>query len=475
MFLSAAYLAEINPLTNHIMRSFAVLCVLLSIVMSSINITLVNIALPVLAKDLHIPSSQAICIVSLYQLTLLLLLLAASTLGNAAGFKNVFLAGIAIFTLSSAGCAVSHTFAELVFWRVVQGAAAAIQGCYLSLLLLIYPKEQLGRGTGLAAAMFSLTAVAGPPLAAVTLSYLSWHYLFLLNVPVGIAALLIGCYHLPANRPDSTAGHSVHISALHLTDFILHILTFGLFFTAASLWMHFPAYTLLNSVLTILCILFAVLYVRKQFQQTSPFLPVDLLKNSAFAVPLLLMIFYFAALMTSIVAFPFILQQKYNYTPAHAGFMLTAFALATLAAAPLAGYFIEKINPLYFSVAGFCLFTGGTFSLAMLPESPSPIALIWRLVLCGIAAGCILPANNFLAMRAAPPNRSGAASGIIATSMMFGQILGMLCVTAVFAFAGNGNLLPFGVSGIIGTAGASLAVFCAWKNNRCNKSREIEI
>ncbi|MDR3234869.1 MAG: MFS transporter [Planctomycetaceae bacterium] len=445
------------------MRSFAVLCVLSAIAMSSINITLVNIALPVLSADLHIPASLAICVVSLYQLTLLLLLLATSTLGNAAGFKNIFLAGIAVFTLSSVGCAAAHTFTELIFWRVVQGVgAAAIQGGYLSLLLLIYPKEQLGRGTGLASAMFSLTAVAGPPLAAVTLSCLSWHYLFLLNVPVGIAALLLGYYHLPANRQennqDSIAGHSRHLS-----DFILHILTFGLFFAAASLWMHCPVRTLLNSIITILCLLIAVLYVRKQSRQATPFLPVDLLKNPVFAVPLLLIVLYFAALMTSIVAFPFVLQQKYGYTPAHAGFMLTAFALATLASSPLAGYLIEKTNPLYLPAAGFCFLSIGTFSLTMLPVSPSPVSLIWRLGLCGIAAGCILPANNFLGMRAAPPNRTGAASGMIATAMMFGQILGMLCVTAVFAFAGNGNLLPFGVSGIISIAGALLACFYAWK------------
>jgi len=161
----------------------AIVAVLLCVVTASINITLINLALPVIAKELNATADQVIYVVSGYQLTLVLFLLIASNLGDFLGFKRVFLAGAVVFAVASLGCAIAQSLSVLIFFRIIQGlGATAIQGSYFSLLALIYSKRQLGRGMGLSSMTFALATLAGPPLAALILAIGSWHWLFISTV-----------------------------------------------------------------------------------------------------------------------------------------------------------------------------------------------------------------------------------------------------------------------------------------------------
>ena len=433
----------------------AIVVVLLCVAMSSISITLVNLALPIIASEFQVGADKVIYVVSGYQLTLVLFLLVLSNLGDFFGFKQMFLTGTALFVAASVGCTVSPSLPVLIVFRVIQGlGATAIQGSYFSLMALIYPRRQLGRGIGLGTMTFALATLAGPPLAAFILSAASWHWLFLLNVPFGVLSLLLGWRYLPANV--------VRVSKcpINIGDVTLHVTVFGLFFFAAAGWSHQPQQWIGNLALSVLCVANAFLYVHRQRGKERPFLPIDLLRQSSFGFPIVLSILGFAALLSVVVAVPFIFQSRFGYSAAHTGFLLTAMTGATVLSSLIAGYAMEKVKPICLCGFGFMTMALGAFSLAVCPGEVTASDLLWRLGLFGFGSGLVQPANNFMAISSAPADRKGAANGALATSMMFGQNLGMVFVSAAFSLTGNeAALFPFYLSGTIAIAGCGVVIF----------------
>ncbi|MDE6340832.1 MAG: MFS transporter [Muribaculaceae bacterium] len=180
----------------------AVIALQIVMVMTVLDVTVVNVALPVLAGEFHISNSSAVWIVTIYQLVITMLLLPVSSIGDLHSYKKTFLTGVVIFTLSSAFCAAARGFTMIVIARAIQGiGAACVMGVNIALVRLIYPREILGRGMALNAMCIAIATAAGPTIAGAILSVATWHWLFLINVPLGILAFLIGWRLLPRN-PD---------------------------------------------------------------------------------------------------------------------------------------------------------------------------------------------------------------------------------------------------------------------------------
>jgi len=275
----------------------------------------------------------------------------------------------------------------------------------------------------------------------------------MINIPLGIVSAILGWRYFPANVV------TVSKCPIHVSDVALHVLSFGLFFFAASGWSHQPQYLAGNISLSILCACVAFFYVAGQRGRHPPFFPIDLLRQSSFALPIILSILGFAALLTTVVAIPFIFQSRFDYSAAQAGLLLTAMTGAVVISSMVAGYSIEKVSPILLCGIGFTILALGAFSLALLPDKVVTYDLIWRLALFGIGSGLISPANNFMAISTAPAERKGAANGMLATSMMFGQILGMVLVTAAFSLTGSdATLIPFLISGIVAIIGVGVVL-----------------
>ncbi|MDE5874282.1 MAG: MFS transporter, partial [Muribaculaceae bacterium] len=195
--------------------------------MTVLDVTLVNVALPVLADKFRISDSESVWLVTVYQLVITMLLLPVSSIGDIHSYKRTFLTGVVIFTISSALCALSQNFTMLVVARGIQGiGAACVMGVNIALVRLIYPREILGRGMALNAMCIAIATAAGPTIAGAILSIASWHWLFIINLPLGIAAFLIGWKLLPKN-PDKKVKNSFDwISALE------NMIVFGFVFYA---------------------------------------------------------------------------------------------------------------------------------------------------------------------------------------------------------------------------------------------------
>ena len=416
-------------------RYYAMAVVLLGITMSVLDGTIVNLALPRIAHDLQASAAHSVWIVNAYQISTLALLLPLATLGDLVGYRRVYLSGLTFFTLASVGCALADSLPTLAAARAIQGlGSAGIMSVNPALVRLIYPRQMLGRGIAINS-MVVAAAVAGPSVAAGILSVASWPWLFAVNLPLGAVVLWLGFRALPHNAAAPANG--VRLSWL---DVLLNALMFSLVFLGVdalgaqpSALAAFPAKAV-GMVLLGLGIAVGVVYLRRQMYQPIPIFPVDLLRIPVFALSMCTSIAAFAAQTLAYIALPFLLLDGYGHSPVQAGLLITAWPLAIVVIAPLAGFLIGRYPDGLLGGVGLSFLSAGLALLATLSAQPSNVDIVWRLALCGIGFGLFQSPNNHTIVTTAPIHRSGGASGMLATARLTGQTLGAVMMAIIFSF-----------------------------------------
>lgn len=404
----------------------AVIAVLLAIMMSVLDGTIMNIALPTLAHDFDINPSTAIWIVNAYQLVITVTLLSFASLGDIYGYRRIFLIGISIFVAASSACALSDSFWMLTVFRIIQGfGASCVMSVNTALIRLIYPPQVLGRGMGINAMIVAVSAAAGPSIAGSILTLGSWHWLFVINVPLGLAALILGHKLLPHN-PASEKKHK-----FDKVGAIANALTFGLLIYTLDGFAHSERRQFLGLQIVLLLII-GTFFIRRQLKQEAPIFPVDLLRIPIFSLSIATSISSFTAQMLAMVSLPFFMQNILHYNAVEIGLLLTPWPLATILAAPVAGRLVERVHPGLLGGIGMGIFAAGLLSLYLLPDKPAAWNIIWRMALCGIGFGFFQTPNNVSIVSSAPPERSGGASGMLGTARLMGQTLGTTLVALLF-------------------------------------------
>lgn len=412
-------------------RVWAILAVAFGVSSSVISGAIVNIALPTFCVEMEVSSADSVWLVNSFQLATVMTLLIFSNLGDIIGYRRVYVAGLALFTLASLGCALSTGFPMLVACRTCAGiGAAAVTSVNTTLIRIIYPRNRLARGLGLNATVVAVSSVVGPPLAAAVLSFASWHWLFAINIPIGLAALALSCSFLPAN-PVRAAGHR-----LDKLDCLLNALTFGLLIFSIEAFSHDVDATVVAVTLTATLVI-GWFYVRRQLHKDMPLLPFDLLRIPIFSLSILTSICSFTAQTLAMVSLPFILQHNMGYSAVDTGLVLVAWPMVIMFIAPMAGRMVEHIHAGVLGVAGLAMMTAGLLALGLMPERLSTFDIVWRLVLCGAGFGIFQSPNNSIMIASAPAARSGSASGMLATARLLGQSSGAAMVAMLFHLCGG--------------------------------------
>jgi DHA2 family multidrug resistance protein-like MFS transporter len=384
-----------------------------------------NVALPVIAEDLKASPAFSIWIVNGYQLAITISLLPLAALGEIIGYRRVYLWGLALFTLASLFCTFSDSLLFLTAARVMQGfGAAGIMSVNAALVRFTYPHHQLGRGIGYNALIVALSAAAGPSLASGILAVGHWPWLFAINIPLGIAALAIGCRALPfvVRAPHAFDWRSAGLSAL----------TFGLAIAAIDSIGHGEAPSLYLGELA-MAVIGGVLLVKRQAGAPAPLLPLDLLRIPIFSLSIATSVASFCAQMLAFTALPFFLHYHFGYSAVEIGLLMTPWPLAVAIAAPVAGRLIEHFPAGLLGGVGLCLFAGGLCALAFVPSHPDLLDIIWRMGLSGAGFGLFQSPNNRTMIAAAPRERSGGASGMLGTARLLGQTTGAALVALLLA------------------------------------------
>ncbi|MCW1876526.1 MFS transporter [Erwinia sp. INIA-01] len=427
-------------------RYGAILAIALGITVAVLDGAIANVALPTIARELNASPAESIWIVNAYQLAIIISLLSLSFIGDMIGYRRVYQCGLVLFTCTSVFCALSDSLTMLTIARVLQGfGGAALMSVNTALIRIIYPQRHLGRGMGINSLIVAVSSAAGPTVAAAILSVASWQWLFLINVPVGIAALCLALRFLPDN-PQKSQGQRFDIPSA-----VMNALTFGLLISLLSGFAQGQNGSLLLVELVLLLII-GTLFIRRQLRLPFPLLPVDLLRIPIFALSLGTSICSFCAQMLAMVSLPFYLQNVLGRSEVSTGLLLTPWPLATMVMAPIAGRLIERVHAGLLGAIGLAMFASGLFALALLPAAPADADVVWRMMLCGAGFGLFQSPNNHTIISSAPRNRSGGASGMLGTARLLGQTSGAALVALMFnLFANHGTHFSLLLAGSFAT------------------------
>lgn len=429
-------------------RFFAFFTISIAIIMAVLDSSLVSVALPTIGHDLSASPAATIWIVNSYQIAITISLLPLAALGDIVGYKRVYWWGLAVFTFASFACATSHTLAALACARVIQGfGAAGIMSVNIALVRFIYPKAKLGVGVGYASLIVAASSAAGPSVASAILLLAHWQWLFLVNVPLGIIALIVGARALPATPMSG--------KSLGKASVALNAITFGLLIAGLTTLSdrHSPHAGIAMITASLIA---GTAFVICERRVAEPILPLDLLAKPVFSLSMATSICSFAAQTMAFLALPFYFEKTLGHSEATTGLLMTPWPLMTALVAPIAGRLSDRFPAERIGTAGLALLGTGLASMHWLSDVPSAFDIAWRLALCGLGFGLFQSPNNRVIMNSAPRERSGSASGIQSMGRLLGQSIGAVVVAVVF-----GNVAAYQADTItlIGAALAWVAVF----------------
>jgi len=415
-----------------------------------VDTTIVNVALPVMERDLHAGFDQVLWVVNAYILIYAVLLITAGRLGDIFGPRRLFLLGLSLFTVASAACGLSQDAHQLILFRVIQGAGAALLTPQtLAILPTIFPPERRGAAFGILSSVAGLAVVVGPTVGGWLVTDFSWQAIFHLNVPIGIVAALAAAFLLPEIRSDRSP--SLDLGGVVLASGGLFALIYGLvesqrfawgpistagaFSIGSTRWSLVSVYSMLVYAGALLA-----LFVWWETRAKEPLLPLSLFGDRNFAV---------ANLIFSVVGFPFamfivlsiFLQTVLGFSAIHTGLSLIPTSLGILIVGPIAGRLSDRINGKYIVLAGLVLAAAGIALTAQtLTLSVTSWQLVFPLAVAGVGMGLVFAPLTTLAMREMRPALAGAASGFLFTNRQVGQALGSAVIGSVLANRVAGEL-----------------------------------
>ena len=402
-------------------RQIAVAVLLLTLVLVVLDGAIANIALPSIAASLHASPGDAVWVVSSYQLAVLVMLLPCGVIGEMVGPRRVFLAGVALFTLSSAACAFSGSLPALVAARFVQGlGGGAIMALGIMNLRFSVPQRLLGTIIGINAMTIAIASAAGPGIAGAILAVASWHWLFAVNIPLGMVVLASG---------SALAGTKGVARRLDVRALAANTLMFLLFFFGADRVAEAPAQGALLIAGSVAC-LFGLLRIERR--SAAPLVPTDLFAAPAFRFSVAASVCCFTGQMLGLVALPFYLQHRLGMSPTEAGLYMMPWPAAVAVIAPISGRLANRVKTAWLCGAGGALLAVGLAAIGLMPTDPHGAIFVIGTVFAGLGFGLFQTPNNRILLLSAPKARSGGAGAMQGTARLTGQTLGAIAMALIF-------------------------------------------
>ena len=414
-------------------RVFPVLA--LGTIMATLDVSVVNIALPTLSRSFGVPLTTVEWVVLAYVLTITGLLLALGRLADRLGRRRVYGSGLAVFTLASALCAAAPGAGALIAARTLQGLGAAMMTANSAALLIAsFPPGERGRALGAFGAAVGAGLALGPALGGLVVQSLSWRWIFTLNLPLGLLALALLRDRLPADPPRAT-GPRPHLAGAALWCAALMLLMLALSRGPARGWGPDGVGPLFGIAVALMG-LFALLERRT----ADPLLPLaDLTGPLGIAVTLTLI----GNLVSIAVAFhlPLYLEEVLGFGAGRSGAWLAVLPGTALVMAPLAGRGSDHWGVRPLTVTGFALTAVGLGLLAALGTQPQPVRILAGMIVVGVGQGLFAVPNSRALLSAVPAERLGFANGLQGTMRNLGIAGGAGLTAALLAsrFAAHGG------------------------------------
>jgi EmrB/QacA subfamily drug resistance transporter len=399
--------------------------------MVALDALVVTTALPVIGHDLHAGMATLQWTVNAYGLAYAAGIITAAALGDRYGRRRVFSAGLAVFTLASAGCALAPGVGWLLAARTVQGVgAAAVMPLSLTILTGAFPPQRRGAVVGIWGGLGGLAVAGGPLVGGAVTEGMNWHWIFWLNVPIGLAAVVLSRVRLPEShgRPDR-----LDIPALVLLGGGAFGLVWGLARASAAGWTGAETLTALGCGLLLIAG-----FLAWERRTVAPMLPLRLFRSREFAAANATALLMIAALSAAVFLIAQYCQLVLGYSPLTTGLRILPWTATPLLVAPAAGRISDRIGRRPVLAAGMLLQAAGLAWFALVSgTAPHYVAMVAPLLVAGIGISMALPTTATAAMSAVAPHELGKAAGTNSTLQRLGAVFGVAVVTAVFTATGG--------------------------------------
>jgi EmrB/QacA subfamily drug resistance transporter len=410
--------------------------VMIGLFMALIDVTIVNISIPQLQRDLGASVDTVSWVLNAYNIVFAVLLVSMGRLADQFGRRRFFLIGMTIFTLGSLLCALSWSIGALIAFRIVQGVGAAILApLALATTALVFPPQQRGLGLALMAVIANGAAVLGPPIGGVLVELANWpwdagwHWIFLINVPIGVLGIALALRTLPETY-DPHAGTEVDWGGMVTLGAAVFCLTSGLVEGNERGWGS-PLIVGLFVATALLLVAFAL----TQRYGRYPMLTSGLVRNRQFVGASTSLGLFGIGMMGTLFLTVILFVNLWNYTELEAALAITPVAVTAMLVAPFVGRMANRLQPRAFGVPALLVTALALFLMAGLPAEPDFWSACWRLVLLGAGVGAMFPAATIGSMGSIRGQELGLGSGIVNMSRQVGFAIGVALFVAVFTGA----------------------------------------
>jgi EmrB/QacA subfamily drug resistance transporter len=399
--------------------------------MIMLDTTIVNVAIPAMSAGLKISLDGILWVLNAYILVYAVLLITAGRLGDLYGQRNLFAAGLAVFTIASALCGLSQDENQLIAARVLQGVGGALLVPQtLAILTSLFPPERRGAAFGIWAGVAGLATLAGPTIGGAIVTYVDWRWIFFVNVPIGIAALVATFIIVPDLRPGRR--HGWDVLGIFLATGGLFGVVFGLIEGERFNWGEIGSYVVTIPEVIGLGVVLLVLFVIWERSQAEPLVPLSLFEDRNFAVANWIGASIAFGMMSLFLPIVIYLQSVRGFSALTAGLTLAPMSLTSMVVAPFAGRMADRIGGKYILMTGVFVFAigFGTLTFVAGPDSTWLTFLVPAIV-AGAGMGMTFAPLTTVAMRNVEPRMAGAASGVLNTTRQVGQAVGSAVVGAL--------------------------------------------
>jgi EmrB/QacA subfamily drug resistance transporter len=402
--------AEATPRTG-----VAMAVIMSGVLMTAVDTTIVVLALPEIQRGLHVSLSAVIWVIISFLLVITLLATQVGRLGDMFGRVRMYETGFGIFVLGSLACALAWNEASIIAFRVVQGIGGAfIMANSGAVIADLYPRELRGRAYGFTSVGWTMGAVIGIVLGGLIVTYVSWRWIFWINVPVGVAALAVATRVLRDRAERSRR-------RLDLPGMIcLGLGLFGVLWAMTRLATTAFDATVAGYLAGGLALI--ALFVLIELRQPEPMLPLSIFRIPTMTASLLASLFQALASFAVLFLLIMYLQGPRGLSPIHASLLLVPGYVLGAVAGPYGGRLADRRSPVLPATAGLAIQVVSLAIYAQLTVSTGLWVVVLASVINGIGAGFFFPANSSAIMKAAPPEAYGIASGMLRTFSNIGMV-----------------------------------------------------
>ncbi|WP_339319958.1 MFS transporter [Paenibacillus sp. FSL R10-2734] len=393
--------------------------------MSTLDGSIVNIALPELSKQLKLPMAQIEWVTTGYLMAICAAILFFGKLGDIVGKIRIFKIGTIVFVIGSMLCGFSLSLPALLASRVIQAIGASMtMANSQGIVTDIFPANERGKALGFIGTFVSLGSIAGPSLGGIMVSTLGWEYIFWVNIPIGVIVILLGWKVLPKDLTRTKSTIDVPGSML----FAIFIISL---FAGLLLGQQLGYGDSLIVTSLIVAGISFIAFLWTELRRKEPLLQLSLFKNPLFSLSILCGFLVFTANFCFNIIAPFYAQNMLNLSPFEAGFLLMLLPICMVVVAPISGALSDKIGSEFLTFAGLVVMVIAQFGLAELHDGSSVVLVGVWIAMLGIGSGLFQSPNNSLVMSKVPRTQLGSAGSVNSLVRNVGMVVGITIATTI--------------------------------------------